>query len=71
MLRQPRPEHIRAVPQSRTFTNRALTLDRPTDFACRPHEFGMGIAHLAAIKHAVSIVGQNRGAGQPIVDMAL
>lgn len=52
-----RPENIGHVHKLGAFTNRALALDRPTDFARRSNEFRMCVAHLAVIENTASVVG--------------
>ncbi len=69
--RQAGAEYIRHVDEFAASAYRTIANDWHTDFAGCSHEFGMGVADLAAVEDPAAIVGQYRRASQPVVDKAL
>lgn len=69
--RQPWAEHIRHVHQRRCLADGTCFVDSGADLAGGAHKFGVCVAHIGSIGDATSVVGESRGAGKPIVDMAL
>ena len=73
--RKSRPEHVGDEHEGRALAgalgaDRAFDPCRRTDFAGGPHQLGMGVAHLMACEPALAVLGEQRSAGQPVVDDA-
>lgn len=73
--RESRPEHVGDQHEGRSLAgplgaDGAFDAGWRTDLTGRANELGMGVAHLMASEPALAILGQQRPAGQPIVDDA-